>query len=70
MSDTSDLEKKHATANASDTMPPSAGTVIDKAEVDEALEIFNEVEHDGEVLIDIDDKKLRWKIDLHIMPIM
>lgn len=35
--------------------------------VDEALAIFIEVEH---AEVHVDDNKLRWKIDTHVLPLL
>lgn len=41
----------------------------DKKDVDAALAIFQDAE-EGEVLNHVDEIKLRWKIDLRIMPLL
>jgi hypothetical protein len=70
MSDASYIDKSPVEDNARVGKTHHDFDSFEKNNVDEALEIFNEVEQNGEVLIAIDDNKLRWKIDLHVLPLM
>lgn len=53
------------------TMPKAAIQSIDRpsSNADEALGIFEEVK-EGHIEEVIDDKKLLWKIDLRLMPLL
>jgi hypothetical protein len=74
MSDSPDFRKTGMVAGmvADDSYPPSKEikNVINDEKVDEALAMFNEVEQNGEVFNAVDDRKLRWKIDTHLLPLM
>lgn len=49
----------------------SSKAVPESADADIALQVFHEVEQNGEVLdLPVSDTALRWKIDLYIMPLM
>lgn len=70
MSPTSDIEKTQMADSVDASQSPSTKLDFQNENVDEALAVFNEVEREGEVLIHVDDDKLRWKIDLRVLPLM